>query len=136
MNVQQIQFGTLPADIFSTVAREAAIDISNDVLANSKKRKDSKDLNKSSQIRKFYDELVMFHDRIQTAENREQKYIELAPFIQMLNAKVAYAQGRELLGDKFGQIFTRCIGQVTDFQTLRHCKLFMEAMIGFRKSME
>lgn len=132
MNVQQIKFSDLPLDIFSRIAKEAAEDISNDI----NKKKKGNDLNKSSQIRKFYDELVMFHDRIQVAENREQKYHELAPFIQMLNAKVAYAKGRELIGDEFERIFNQCINEVKDFQTLKHCKLFMEAMIGFRKSKE
>lgn len=137
MNVQNIRFGTknLPSDIFNGIAKEAAQYIT----------VDKKDSNKSTQIRKFYDELVMFHDRIQATpkEDRQARFKELFPFIQMLNAKVAYAHGRKsggstLVSQEFVDVFSQCLNQIKidDYETLKHCKLFIEAMIGFKKSME
>ena len=127
MNVQKIQFGKLPAEIFSSIAEEAADFISQ-----------SRNANKSSQLRKFYDELVLFNDRIQAVkrEEREERFKEMEPFIRMLKAKAAYAQGRQLLDENFVKILTQCISEIKDYETLRHCKLFMEAMIGFRKAKE
>ena len=129
MNLNRIKFktGEMPDNIFSDIASEAA-----DYIAL------SSNANKSTQLRKFYDELVMWHNKIhnEQKENREAKYKELAPYIKMLNAKVAYACGRKLVNDDFRNLFSHCIRQIDDPETLKHCKLFMEALIGFRKAKE
>ena len=129
MNLNRIKFktGEMPDNIFSDIASEAA-----DYIAL------SSNANKSTQLRKFYDELVMWHDKIhnEQKENREAKYKELAPYIKMLNAKVAYACGRKLLDNNFKDLFSHCIRQIDGPETLKHCKLFMEALIGFRKAKE
>lgn len=127
--MERIKFktGEMPSDIFSDIASEAA-----DHIAS------SGNTNKTTQLRKFYDELVMWHDKVhnEQKENREAKYKELAPYIKMLNAKVAYACGRKLVNDDFRNLFSHCIRQIDDPETLKHCKLFMEALIGFRKAKE
>ena len=56
--------------------------------------------NKQAQLRRFYDELVMWHEKVfnkQTAEEQEKCFRELLPFIQMMRAKAAYAQSRSEL---------------------------------------
>lgn len=130
MNLERIKFkkGDMPDNIFSDIASEAA-----DYIAEK-----NSNSNKSTQLRKFYDELVMWHDKVhnEQKEKREEKYSELAPYIKMLNAKVAYACGRKLVDEKFKELFTRCIRQIDDPDTLKNCKLFMEALIGFRKAKE
>lgn len=129
MKLEQIRFSApLPEDIFDRIAQEAADDISN--------AKGNK--NKSTQIRRFYDELVMWHDKVYSVpqEERAQKYSELAPFIKMLNAKVAYAFGRDLVDAAFKALFSHCIKEVKGPESLKYCKLFMEALIGFRKAKE
>ena len=78
----------MPELLFADIAQEAARTIA---AAGAGRN------NKSSQLRKFYDELVMWHDKVafeKTADARAAKYRELAPFIKMMNAKVAYARGR------------------------------------------
>lgn len=117
----------LPPNIFDDIAQEAAEYISKD-----------KEKNKSTQIRRFYDELVMWHDKVYSVpqDARQKKYEELAPFIKMLNAKVAYAFGRKLVDEAFGKLFDHCIKEVKDPKSLKYCKLFMEALIGFRKAKE
>ena len=95
--------------------------------------------NKSTQLRKFYDELVMWFDKVhmeRTKEARVSKYTELAPFIKMMNAKVAYARGRDHVDACFEQMFTHLIKQISDAETLKHAKLFMEAFMGFYKAQE
>ena len=57
----------------------------------------SKDANKSTQIRKFYDELTMW-----VAKSKDEETLSRnLPFIRMMNAKVAYANGRKHVDDKF-----------------------------------
>jgi CRISPR-associated protein Csm2 len=117
----------LPRDIFSDVAQEAAKIISESCGLNA---------NKSSQLRRFYDELLMWNDavqQVQSNEGREGKYKELEPFIKMLKAKVAYAKGRNHVDGNFEKLFSRCIDSIDSHESLRYCKLFMEAFTGYYK---
>jgi len=111
----------LPADLFDEVARHAAKRVASGV-------KNQK--NKPSQLRQFYDELVMWEEKIQRDESRFREYL---PFIRMLNAKAAYAEGRNHVDRDFVDLIYHCLGQVDDAQTLRHFKLFFEAFMGFYK---
>ena len=98
-----------------------------------------RDSNKSTQLRKFYDELVMWFEKVhfeRTPIEREAKYTEVAPFIQMLVAKVAYAKGRGHVDDNFEKLFAHLIRQISDVESLKHAKLFMEAFMGFYKAQE
>lgn len=124
LNINEIKFGNeKSAEIFSDIAQRAAKHI-----------KTNKNLNKTTQLRKFYDELAMWNDRVQLVrENKEGKFQELMPFIKMLKAKVAYAEGRKNVDKKFSDIFNRCIDQINNVETLRDAKLFMEAVMGFCK---
>ena len=124
LNINEIKFGgEKPTEIFSDIAQRAAQHI-----------KQSNNVNKTTQLRKFYDELAMWNDRVQLArENKANKFQELAPFIKMLKAKVAYARGRKHVDDHFLEVFNRCIDQANNVETLRDAKLFMEAVMGFCK---
>ena len=95
--------------------------------------------NKSTQLRKFYDELVMWHEKVhfeRTPQAKADKYADVAPFIKMMKAKVAYARGRNHVDECFEQMFSHLIGQIADVDSLRHAKLFMEAFMGFYKAQE
>jgi len=87
--------------------------------------------NKPTQIRRFYDELVGWHDRIGDDQEKFNQYIA---FIKMLNAKAAYAQGRNLVTQDFVNWFKECIAQVESPKTLRNFRLHFEAVLGFLKS--
>lgn len=120
----------MPELLFADIAQEAARTIA---AAGAGKT------NKSSQLRKFYDELVMWHDRVafeKTADARAAKYRELAPFIKMMNAKAAYAKGRGHVDQNFEQLFSHLIRQIACPATLKNAKLFMEAVLGFLKAEE
>lgn len=124
ININEIKFGeNKPNEIFSDIAQRAAQYI-----------KENKNVNKTTQLRKFYDELAMWNERVQLArENKEAKFQELMPFIKMLKAKVAYSRGRKHIDDHFLEVFNRCIDQANNVATLRDAKLFMEAVMGFCK---
>lgn len=120
----------VPVDLFADIAQEKAAK----VYEAGAGRK-----NKSTQLRKFYDELVMWFDKVhleRTKEAKAIKYTEVAPFIKMMNAKVAYARGRDHVDECFEQVFSHLIRQITDADSLKHAKLFMEAFMGFYKAQE
>lgn len=120
----------LNAELFNSIAKEAAKTIAD---ANDKS-------NKPTQLRRFYDELVLWETRIQQAggDQRADKLKEFLPFILMMNAKAAYAEGRnpKLVTSEFVSLLNHTLGEVKkseDPETLTHCKLFWEAFMGFYK---
>ncbi len=114
-------FKPLAPELFNTVARQAA-----EIVA------ENRSLNKPSQVRKFYDELCMWEAKVSAEPTRFNDYL---PFILMLNAKLAYAKGRKLVDDHFSKLIGDCLKQVKDPDTLRICKLFFEAFLGFYKEL-
>ena len=139
----KIVFGkALTDDIFSEIAKEKSLEIFQGGLD----QRGSQTKNKSTQLRKFYDELVMWTDKVhsigklepgqKSSDVREARYRDSAPFIKMMNAKVAYAKGRNHVDESFEAMFSHCIKSVCDAETLKHAKLFMEAFMGFYKAQE
>ena len=125
-----IRLKDIPSTLFSDIAQEKALTV---------REGSGRDSNKSTQLRKFYDELVMWFEKVhfeRTPIEREAKYTEVAPFIQMLVAKVAYAKGRGHVDDNLEKLFAHLIRQISDVESLKHAKLFMEAFMGFYKAQE
>jgi CRISPR-associated protein Csm2 len=121
-----IKFDKVEPDLFDSTAEKVAKLISTPV----DERKD-KNKNKSTQLRKYYDELCMWDQKIKQNPNN---YAEYLPLIKMLNAKVAYAKGRDLVDQNFVDLMRHCLTQVTtDKKTFETCKLFFEAFMGFYK---
>lgn len=86
--------------------------------------------NKSTQLRRFYDELVLWETR---SSQKPAKFEEFLPFILMINAKAAYAEGRKLVDRTFVNLLHHTLAEVKDADTLSTCKLFWEAFMGFYK---
>lgn len=121
IDVSGIVFGEKPAStLFSDVAENSAIAVA----------RAGQDQNKSSQLRRFYDELVMWQEKVGRSPER---FAESEPYIQMLKAKVAYAKGRKHVDANFEALMRRLIDQAKDPATLRQAKLFMEAFMAFYK---
>ena len=127
IQVDDIRFDQIPEELFGNIAERAA-----KAVAES----GAKEANKPTQLRKFYDEMVLWHEKVHHesgAEAKAAKYAELAPFIKMMKAKVAYAKGRKHVDENFEKLFTHLVDQIQDAASLRHAKLFMEAFMGFYK---
>ena len=88
--------------------------------------------NKSSQIRRFYDELVGWQERI---KGNQASFEQYEAFIRMLNAKVAYAKGRELVDASFEHWFRTCVGATKSAVGLDHFRFHFEAVLGFLKAL-
>lgn len=130
ISVADVQLKNIPATLFSDIAQDKARTVAAARVGNK---------NNSTQLRRFYDELVMWYERVQferTPAERSAKYEEVAPFIQMLVAKAAYAKGRDHVDECFETLFAHLIRQISDADSLRHAKLFMEAFMGFYKAQE
>lgn len=112
-------------ETFSSVAEEAA-----------RRCSKSSEINKSSQIRMFYDELEGWYAKVAAADDPAKKFSDVLPYVRMMRAKLAYAKGRKLIDAEFFNIMSVCIEKVVDVESLMHCKLFFEAFLGFRKALE
>lgn len=86
-------------------------------------------VNQSTQIRRFYDELVMWNNRADS----DEKFTEVLPFVYMIKSKVAYAKGRDNVDSTFQDFINKTINQINDRKTLNNAKLFMESVMGFYK---
>lgn len=87
-----------------------------------------RNVNQYTQVRKFYDELTMWYEKINQNPDRFNEYL---PFVRMLNAKAAYAQGRRHLSPCFVKFLKHCLDQMDTLQSFRHGKLFFEAFMGY-----
>ena len=112
----------LDPELFNTIAKDWA----KEIAGNDPRKTD----NKPTQLRKFYDEIVLWDNKVLM---HPEKFDDYLPFIRMLNAKAAYAKGRKLVDDKYVGLLFSGLQQVTDPETLHTFKLFMEAFMGFYK---
>jgi len=92
----------------------------------------------NTQIRKFFDQILDLNNNAKHSDDFEG---EILPFVKMLNSKVAYASARKSAGGNiinktFVDMMNNCISQVDSKIKLSIFKLFVEAVIGFHKSLE
>ncbi len=115
-------------DLFSNRAEALAKEICQAGL-NNKGNKLEK--NKSSQIRKFYDEVLRFSDFLKAGED----YKSILPYIKMLNAKAAYAEGRKLVTSEFKSFIKQSLDHLTESnpQAFEVFLSFFEAFMGYYK---
>jgi CRISPR-associated protein Csm2 len=109
--------------LYSDIAEEAARDVGAGGRA-------SRGRNKPSQLRRFYDELVMLQARVGVDP---QRFEQNEPFVQMLKAKVAYAEGREKVDQRFAALLRHVVDEAKDCDSLKKARLFMEAFMAFYK---
>lgn len=129
IDTSRIRLGEhIDAQLYADIAQQAA-----KTVAESGKREQ----NKGTQLRRFYDELCLWNEKINgtgSTEERARRYAELVPLIKMLKAKVAYAEGRGHVDENFENLFRHLIDEIKDAKTLEQAKLFMEAFMGFYKA--
>jgi len=122
IDVSKIRFtDPIDAKLYSDIAEEAAKTVSPGERAQK---------NKPTQLRRFYDELVLLQEKV---GSDGAKFELQAPFIQMLKAKVAYAKGRDKVDANFEKLLRHVVDEIKDAATLKRAKLFMEAFMAFYK---
>ena len=111
-------------ELFSTTAEELANRVNLERI-NSRDK-----LNKPTQVRKFFDEVIRYQGLTQSDP---KQFAELLPYIKMLNAKAAYAAGRDLIGSEFKTFLSESLKQVNDREDFEIFCNFFEAFLGFYK---
>jgi CRISPR-associated protein Csm2 len=92
------------------------------------------DHNKRTQIRKFYDEVVRLNGNV---KSNPDDWDAVLPYINMLIAKAAYANGRnKLVTDDFVNLLKDCIAQVQKPADLDVFANFFESFMGFYRKYE
>jgi len=113
---------TVDPKLYSVTAEALSKELAGE-CENSRRR-----LNKRTQIRKFYDEVVRLD---MAAKTREQDWENILPLVHMVTAKAAYAKGRELVSDNFVKFIRSSIEQISEPQDLNVFANFFEAFVGF-----
>jgi CRISPR-associated protein Csm2 len=119
--VSRIAFGQISPKLYSDIAEEAAKAVG---------QSGGRDRNKPAQLRRFYDELLALQEKVGGDKSRFDQH---EPFIQMLKAKVAYAQGRGKVDGNFASLLGRVVDQADDPDKLKQARLFMEAFMAYYK---
>jgi len=125
-----IDLNNVSSDLFSDIPERIAKRLATNTSSN-----------KPTQLRNFFNEIVMWEERSKEKSEKQFKS-EILPFLRMMKAKAAYAHGRNnknndprkgLVDRDFLNLINHCLDQVKDKKTLTHFKLFMESFMGFYK---
>ncbi len=115
--------------LFSEVAEKLALEIGREGKNDRRKK-----LNKSTQLRRFFDEIVRLQSQAKSLQGQDsEKWANLLPYIHMLVAKAAYAQGRDLVSKNFVDFLRNGISQIKDQRDLTVFANFFESFMGFYK---
>jgi len=113
--------GVIDPALFSSKAEKLAQEIAGDIEHN-------KSVNKRTQIRKFYDEVVRLD---MEAKSRDEEWPNIIPLIHMMTARAAYSRGRNLISDGFLEFIKHSVDQIRSPKDLTVFVNFFEAFMGF-----
>ena len=86
--------------------------------------------NKPTQIRKFYDEVLRFDSML---KSNPADFDNILPYLKMLNAKAAYAMGRDLVSKGFKDFISNSLNQINDKDDFDAFAGLFEAFMGYYK---
>jgi CRISPR-associated protein Csm2 len=130
MNVKfRTNDGGLDPELFSTKAEKIAEEVFGGQLSTNGKA------NKPTQLRKFYDEVLKFDGMLKSlsSERQKEEFEKLLPYLKMLNAKAAYAMGRDLVTKEFKDFLSQSLAQVKSKEDFDIFAGLFEAFMGFYK---
>jgi CRISPR-associated protein Csm2 len=119
--------------LFSTIAEDLAIAISEEGKIDDKGypiKDPNRFKNKSTQLRRFFDELLRINTR---AQSEGDDWNLTHPMVHMMVAKTAYAHGRKLVTASFVKLMRDGITSIDDQDDLHVFTNFMESFMGFYK---
>jgi len=113
------------AETFDTIASD---------LARMLEEEGGGKINKSSQLRRFYDQIIRFSEDHQPTEDKErdeERFSRALPFVRMLSAHAKYAETRKKVGPNFVAFMQIGMRKVSSAEDLRMFRTLFEAVIGF-----
>lgn len=114
----------LDPELFSTKAEELAKEINAERLENRGR------VNKPTQLRNFYEEVLRFDSMLKT---KPEDFDNILPYLKMINAKVAYAVGRDLVSKGFKDFISSSLNQIKDKEDFDAFAGLFEAFMGYYK---
>ncbi|MCG3168243.1 MAG: type III-A CRISPR-associated protein Csm2 [Rhodocyclaceae bacterium] len=120
----------LYSDVPEAIAQRIGMSLFTDRKTQQQKLGAKKE-NKPTQLRRFYDELCLWAEKVAGKPESFQMHL---PLVRMLKAKVAYAKGRGHVDADFEALMRHCIDQIDSPVKLHQCKTFFEAFMGFYKA--
>lgn len=116
-------------ELFSSKADEIARQIHQDQVASKGK------VNKPTQLRKFYDEVLRFDSMLKGLPDEKQidEFARMLPYLKMLNAKASYAMGRDLVSGRFRDFIASSLSKIDDKDDFQAFAGLFEAFMGFSK---
>ena len=108
--------------LYSAMAEKLSMEMAQD-CENSRRR-----LNKRTQVRKFYDEVLQLE---MAAKTRKGDWDNILPLVHMITAKAAYARGRDLVSENFLDFIKSSVNQISTPDDLKVFANFFEAFMGF-----
>lgn len=116
-------------ELFSSVAEGIAENVFNGQIRSNGKA------NKPTQLRKFYDEVLRFDSMIKglPLDKQKEEFEKILPYLKMLNAKAAYAMGRDLISKEFKDFLSESLAQVKSREDFDAFSGLFEAVMGFYK---
>ncbi len=121
--------------LFSNVAEKLAENIYKSGLQTKRDGSQKLERNKRTQIRKFYDEVIRFNSLANSKTNPEA-WENILPYVNMLIAKVAYAEGRNHVTKEFTGFLKNCVEETEDEKDMAVFANFFEAFMGFYRKYE
>lgn len=130
--------GKLNLYLFSDIAEDCAETISkngykrekdNETLIT-KKGEVIQDKNKSTQIRKFFNEILRLKQKL---IGEKMDWEDIAPYVNMLIAKTAYSKGRGHVTKCFLNMIKTCIQQINNKEEYLIFSDFFESFVAFYK---
>jgi len=116
-----------PALFFQTAEQ-----LANDIDIEGQDNRGNPKWNKSTQLRRFFDELVRLNTQ---ARAKKEEWGMIKPRVHMIVAKAAYAKGRDLVTDKFVTLIRDGVSQVDTREDLQVFTNFFESFMGFYKAL-
>lgn len=119
--------------LFSDIAEQTADRIAASGQVPSRDGRPRLEKNKRTQLRKFYDEVIRLNTIV---KSKPEDFEIVLPYINMLIAKAAYADGRKLVSKEFVDFLKEGVAQVQapeDFDVFAN---FFESFMGFYKKYE
>lgn len=120
--------GKIDPELFSSKAEKLAEAVFEGQHKNSK-------ANKPTQLRKFYDEVMRFDSMLKSVppDKQNDEFDKMLPYLKMLNAKAAYAMGRDLVTKEFKDFISMSLSQVKNKNDFELFNGLFEAFMGYYK---
>ncbi|TXG83032.1 MAG: type III-A CRISPR-associated protein Csm2 [Sphingomonadales bacterium] len=124
--LQRINLREPDADAFDVCAERIAKKLSETA---------QKDTNKSSQLRRFYNEVIRHYDACRGVDV-DAVFSQRLPFIRMLSAQAKYAENRKKVDSNFTAFMQTNLRKIENARDLHNFRTLFEAVIGFMPKSE